>query len=60
MSESVKSPCISVCAVDERDICMGCFRSVREITDWSEYSEDEKREVVVAANARMKARYNLG
>ena len=31
---AVKSPCISVCALDEEDICMGCFRSLREISDW--------------------------
>ncbi len=60
MSEVVKSPCISVCALDEEDICMGCFRSMREITDWSSYNEEQKRAVVVEANARMKARYRLG
>ena len=29
-----ESPCISVCLLDENDICTGCFRSADEITDW--------------------------
>lgn len=60
MSDTVKSPCISVCALDEDDICMGCYRSLREIGDWSQYTADQKRQVVAVANERMKRRYNLG
>ena len=59
MTETVKSPCINVCALDEDDLCVGCFRSMREITDWSEYPEDKKREVVTQAQQRMKRHYNL-
>lgn len=53
----VKSPCISVCALDEDDICMGCYRSLREIGEWSEMSNARRREVIVLANERCKARY---
>lgn len=59
MTEAVKSPCINVCALDDDDVCVGCFRSMREITDWSEYSSDKKREVIAQAQQRMKRRYNL-
>ena len=59
MTEAVNSPCINVCALDDDDVCVGCFRSMREITDWSEYSSDKKREVVAQAQQRMKRRYNL-
>ena len=28
----VASPCVHVCALDDEDICIGCQRSVAEIT----------------------------
>lgn len=59
MTEVVKSPCISVCALDEDDVCTGCFRSLREITDWSDYSNAEKRQVVIDARQRMVDYYQL-
>ncbi|HCS29117.1 MAG TPA: DUF1289 domain-containing protein [Spongiibacteraceae bacterium] len=59
MTEIVKSPCISVCALDPDDICTGCFRSLREIGDWSSYSNDEKREVVTEARQRMRDYFHL-
>ena len=57
MSEPVKSPCISVCALDENDVCMGCYRHMREIADWPDYSDEQKREVILKANERCKQRY---
>ncbi|MEX1667639.1 DUF1289 domain-containing protein [Zhongshania guokunii] len=53
----VASPCVSVCALDEEDICMGCYRSLREIGDWSELNNAAKREVIVLASQRCRARY---
>jgi predicted Fe-S protein YdhL (DUF1289 family) len=46
------SPCISVCALDENDICMGCYRSATEITDWFMADAARKREILRAAAAR--------
>jgi len=50
-----RSPCISVCVLDELDVCIGCFRSAAEITDWFMASEDEKRAILQRARARMQA-----
>ena len=50
-----RSPCISVCVLDENDICMGCYRSAEEITDWFMAPAEEKREVLRRALARMQA-----
>jgi predicted Fe-S protein YdhL (DUF1289 family) len=50
-----RSPCISVCVLDENDICMGCYRSADEITDWFMASDDQKREVLRRAHERMQA-----
>jgi predicted Fe-S protein YdhL (DUF1289 family) len=50
-----RSPCISVCALDENDICTGCHRSAEEITDWFMASDEQKREVLRRARERMQA-----
>lgn len=50
-----RSPCISVCVLDEHDICAGCFRSAAEITDWFMASAEEKREVLRRAYERRQA-----
>ena len=50
-----QSPCISVCLLDDKDICTGCFRSANEITDWFMASADQKREVLRRARERREA-----
>ncbi len=52
------SPCISVCVLDEADICMGCFRSADEIAAWIGYSPADKREVIKRCNQRVSDHYN--
>jgi predicted Fe-S protein YdhL (DUF1289 family) len=55
LQKEPESPCISVCALDENDICMGCYRSASEITDWFMADAGEKREIVARAEARRLA-----
>ncbi len=50
----VGSPCISVCALDEDDICTGCYRSAEEIRLWGGMSNGEKRETIERAFNREK------
>jgi uncharacterized protein len=55
MSEaSPKSPCISICVLDDDDICMGCYRSAVEITDWAMSSDEQKREILKKARERLQ------
>ena len=49
------SPCISVCLLDEQDICQGCFRSAIEITDWLMASAGQKPEILQQAAQRRDA-----
>ena len=51
---AVKSPCISVCVLNNEDICTGCYRSVREITFWSRMTNDEKLRTLAAARERSR------
>lgn len=42
----IKSPCISLCALDIDDICMGCQRTGAEISRWGKMTNEERREVL--------------
>lgn len=42
----VASPCMSLCALDEDDICVGCQRSAAEITAWTRLDNHERRQVL--------------
>lgn len=53
----VASPCVSVCALDDEDICTGCYRSLNEIGNWSGMDNARKREVIILANQRCRSRY---
>ena len=54
-----RSPCISVCVLDDDDVCMGCYRSASEITDWFMATDEQKREVLRRASERMQASSNI-
>ena len=45
--EAPVSPCVSICALDGDDICVGCFRTGREISYWGLLPVEERREVLV-------------
>lgn len=49
------SPCISVCLLDEADICVGCYRSAQEITDWFMLDYSAKEDVLRRCIERRKA-----
>lgn len=48
------SPCISICALDAEDVCVGCYRSAQEITRWSVADNPERRQILVSAAERAK------
>ena len=55
MSETgPRSPCVSICALDVDDICIGCYRSADEITDWFLADEEEKEAILERARERMR------
>lgn len=46
MSEHIPSPCVSICALDDKDICVGCFRSGTEISQWGKMDNEQKKNVL--------------
>lgn len=51
---NIISPCISQCKLDTDDICMGCYRSASEISDWMQKSEDEKISITIRCKKKME------
>ena len=50
----IKSPCISLCALDIDDICMGCQRTGDEISRWGKMTNDERRDVLEQVERRAR------
>lgn len=53
VNAGVKSPCVSVCKLDEYKICIGCWRSLEEIREWSKMS-DQQKVIVLEMSASRK------
>lgn len=52
--KAVPSPCIDICTLDDRDVCVGCYRTAREITQWSLLDNTARAEVVTKALQRRR------
>lgn len=53
IAEQVASPCIGRCALDEDEVCVGCFRHVTEIAGWG-LSDAEARRTILARCAQRR------
>mgnify|MGYP002641060515 CR=1 FL=1 len=42
----VESPCKRNCCLNEKDVCVGCLRTLEEIKQWSQASENRKKEII--------------
>ena len=58
--DNVPSPCVSVCRMDaERVFCIGCLRTIPEISGWSRADAAGKRGVWRAIEVRASAQAAL-
>ena len=56
MTEQVASPCVNICQMNpETGYCIGCMRTIDEIADWLEMTNEEKRQVLNQLEERRKA-----
>jgi len=46
----VESPCIGICELQD-NVCIGCNRTVEQITNWETMSHEEKEEVLNALSS---------
>ncbi len=51
---TVASPCISECCLDDNDICVGCFRHVDEITGWHQATNERRQQIIDNCEQRKK------
>lgn len=52
----VPSPCVRNCCLDQDDVCLGCFRTLQEITAWSSSDPDAQRKIIANAEQRRRER----
>ena len=53
----IASPCVGICALNEKDICIGCYRTGLEISAWGEMDDDEKLSILELVRGREKSSY---
>lgn len=49
----VESPCVRNCCLGEDDVCLGCGRSITEITGWHQADDGRKRQICQDAAVRL-------
>ncbi|MBQ4832866.1 DUF1289 domain-containing protein [Pseudoalteromonas sp. MMG010] len=54
----IPSPCKSICQVNNRGYCKGCYRSREERFGWNNFSNNEKKKILSLCQQRYK-RYLL-
>jgi len=43
---TVPSPCVDICRLDAQGLCVGCRRTIGEITEWPRAGEARRREIL--------------
>ena len=52
----IESPCVRDCVVDQgHGLCVGCWRTLREISDWHRYDPAQKLAVLAQIESRRAA-----
>lgn len=50
---SILSPCVNVCRMNaDNTLCVGCYRTLDEIAQWSRASDDAKAAILAAVEKR--------
>jgi predicted Fe-S protein YdhL (DUF1289 family) len=55
---AVLSPCVDICRLDPQGLCVGCRRTIDEITEWPRASEARRREILRELALRTPAASN--
>jgi len=54
----IQSPCVRNCCLDDKDMCLGCFRVIDEILIWGQADDKQKREILILCGSRKKNSIN--
>ncbi|WP_413691687.1 DUF1289 domain-containing protein [Psychromonas sp. KJ10-2] len=55
---ALASPCVGRCRLNNQDICIACYRSLTEITEWSQSSDSEKQIIIKNISSRRQQSIN--
>ena len=56
----VKSPCIDVCKIDyESGYCIGCNRTIEEITNWSSFNDSQKKKILTKVKSKNTSKQKV-
>ncbi len=53
-TEKIISPCIDKCVINKEGYCTGCFRSIREISEWAAMTNQERQKIMSQLEERKK------
>jgi len=53
----ISSPCVSICAMNADDVCVGCYRTGDEITRWWGMNNAEKIQTLEKVKDRETQSY---
>ncbi|MGH3631540.1 MAG: DUF1289 domain-containing protein [Sciscionella sp.] len=57
----IETPCVKICTLDaDRNLCLGCGRTIAEIAAWSGMSTAERERLMSVLPARMTAYRRAG
>ncbi len=56
---SIPSPCVRLCTLGDDDICVGCYRSLEEIMQWTRLDNPQKLEVLERCDSRRQGRVRV-
>ncbi|MEP4892148.1 MAG: DUF1289 domain-containing protein [Aliiglaciecola sp.] len=58
-SQKIDSPCIRNCCLDQDDVCVGCYRSIKEILAWGSANEQQKASILLEVEKRKGQRNKI-
>ena len=51
--DEIDSPCIDICTIDrDSGECIGCGRTVEEVSNWANFDNLKKKQILENLNAR--------
>ncbi|WP_462171802.1 DUF1289 domain-containing protein [Pseudoalteromonas xiamenensis] len=56
ISQTPDNPCIRHCCLDERNVCVGCYRTLAEILNWHESNAEQKQAIIERCEQRRLKR----
>jgi predicted Fe-S protein YdhL (DUF1289 family) len=56
LPDTVQSPCVRNCCLDDSDVCIGCHRAIAEITGWSAADNHQRNEILARCRQRREQR----